>query len=86
MNKNYVIMYREDRLDKYLQTLSMQKRKEFARGYGAIVSGDINRGRNIIDDILLKEKVAHYLPKGVKVYESHICGFARVLETLEMVI
>ena len=86
MDSNYTIIYREDKLDDFIKNMTKQGREELLRGFAIVLSGDTTRGKVIIDRLLKEVKVAVYVRKGTRIYESHMCGFKRVLETIELAV
>lgn len=82
--KNYTVVYREDKLDKFVKQCSEKNISRLLKGYGYVMSGEKMKGKNMIDDVLIENKVAHNLPTGIRIHEPNICGFIRVLETIEL--
>ena len=82
--KNYVLVYREDKLDAYLRGIDNMQKGKFKKAV-ALFKVSPTEGKDTIDAILKGLGIAHFLPAGVRVYEPHVCGFARVIETLECI-
>lgn len=83
-NTNYVLVYREDKLDKFIKECSEIDASKLLKGYEYVMSGERRKGKSLIDDVLKENKVAHNLPAGTRILEPHICGFMRVMETIEL--